>query len=69
MARKTAVEKYLAETGRKGGNASSQARMEKLTPAQTYCSRQGARRRPMGKARHPNRSEAAIRAAGRRMGR
>src|SRR5580693_49253 len=34
MARKTAVAKYLAKIGRKGGKASSKARMEKLTPAQ-----------------------------------
>jgi hypothetical protein len=34
MARKTALSKYLAEIGRKGGKASSKARMEKLTPAQ-----------------------------------
>ena len=34
MARKTAVSKYLAEIGRKGGKASSKARMEKLTPEQ-----------------------------------
>src|ERR1700680_794007 len=34
MASKTAVSKYLAEIGRKGGKASSKARMEKLTPEQ-----------------------------------
>ncbi len=34
MARKTAVSKYLAEIGRKGGKASGKARMEKLTPEQ-----------------------------------
>ena len=34
MARKTAVSKYLAEIGRKGGKASSKVRMEKLTPEQ-----------------------------------
>ena len=34
VARKTAVSKYLAEIGRKGGKASGKARMEKLTPAQ-----------------------------------
>ena len=34
MARKTSVSKYLAEIGRKGGKASSKARMEKLTPEQ-----------------------------------
>ncbi len=32
MARKTAVSKYLAGIGRKGGKASGKARMEKLTP-------------------------------------
>jgi hypothetical protein len=32
--RKTAVAKYLAEIGRKGGKASGKARMEKLTPEQ-----------------------------------
>ena len=32
--RKTAVSKYLAEIGRKGGKASGKARMEKLTPEQ-----------------------------------
>ena len=34
MVRKTAVSKYLAEIGRKGGKASGKARMEKLTPEQ-----------------------------------
>jgi hypothetical protein len=34
MARKTAVSKYLAEIGRKGGKASGKARMENLTPEQ-----------------------------------
>src|SRR5580704_12963186 len=34
MIRKTAVSKYLAEIGRKGGKASGKARMEKLTPEQ-----------------------------------
>jgi hypothetical protein len=34
MARKSAVSKYLAEIGRKGGKASGKARMEKLTPEQ-----------------------------------
>ena len=34
MARQTAVSKYLAEIGRKGGKASGKARMEKLTPEQ-----------------------------------
>lgn len=34
MARKTAVSKYLAGIGRKGGKASGKARMEKLTPEQ-----------------------------------
>jgi hypothetical protein len=34
VARKTAVSKYLAGIGRKGGKASGKARMEKLTPAQ-----------------------------------
>jgi hypothetical protein len=34
MARKTAVSKYLAEIGRKGGKASGKGRMEKLTPEQ-----------------------------------
>jgi len=34
MARKTAVSKYLAKIGRKGGKASGRARMEKLTPEQ-----------------------------------
>jgi hypothetical protein len=34
MARKTALAKYFSEIGRKGGKASSKARMEKLTPAQ-----------------------------------
>ena len=34
MARKTAVSKYLAGIGRKGGKASGKARMEKLSPAQ-----------------------------------
>ena len=34
MARKTAVSKYLAGIGRKGGKASGKARMEKLTPQQ-----------------------------------
>jgi hypothetical protein len=32
MTRKTAVSKYLADIGRKGGKASGKARMEKLTP-------------------------------------
>ena len=32
MARKTAVSKYLAGIGRKGGKASGKARMEKLSP-------------------------------------
>jgi len=34
VARRTAVSKYLAEIGRKGGKASGKARMEKLTPEQ-----------------------------------
>jgi hypothetical protein len=34
MARKSAVSKYLAKIGRKGGKASGKARMEKLTPEQ-----------------------------------
>jgi hypothetical protein len=34
MARKTSVSKYLAQIGRKGGQASGKARMEKLTPEQ-----------------------------------
>lgn len=34
MAGKTAVSKYLAKIGRKGGKASGRARMEKLTPEQ-----------------------------------
>ena len=34
MAHKTAVSKYLAGIGRKGGKASGKARMEKLTPEQ-----------------------------------
>ena len=34
MARKTAVSKYLAKIGRKGGKASGKVRMEKLTPEQ-----------------------------------
>jgi hypothetical protein len=34
VARKTAISKYLAEIGRKGGKASGKARMEKLTPEQ-----------------------------------
>jgi hypothetical protein len=34
MPRNTAVSKYLAEIGRKGGRASGKARMEKLTPEQ-----------------------------------
>jgi hypothetical protein len=34
VARKTAVSKYLAEIGRKGGKASGKVRMEKLTPEQ-----------------------------------
>ena len=34
VARKTAVSKYLAGIGRKGGKASGKARMEKLTPEQ-----------------------------------
>jgi hypothetical protein len=34
VARKTAVSKYLARIGRKGGKASGKARMEKLTPEQ-----------------------------------
>jgi hypothetical protein len=34
MPRKTAVSKYLAQIGRKGGKASGKARMEKLTPEQ-----------------------------------
>ena len=34
MAKKTAVSKYLAEIGRKGGKASGKARMVKLTPEQ-----------------------------------
>ena len=34
MARKTAVSKYLAGIGRKGGKASGKARMEKLSPEQ-----------------------------------
>jgi hypothetical protein len=34
VVRKTAVSKYLAEIGRKGGKASGKARMEKLTPEQ-----------------------------------
>jgi hypothetical protein len=34
VAKKTAISKYLAEIGRKGGKASGKARMEKLTPEQ-----------------------------------
>lgn len=34
MPRRTALSKYLAEIGRKGGKASGKARMEKLTPEQ-----------------------------------
>src|ERR1035441_6735004 len=34
MPRQSAVSKYLAEIGRKGGKASGKARMEKLTPEQ-----------------------------------
>jgi hypothetical protein len=34
VTRKTAVSKYLADIGRKGGKASGKARMEKLTPEQ-----------------------------------
>jgi len=34
MARKSAVSKYLAKIGRKGGKASGKARMQKLTPEQ-----------------------------------
>ncbi len=34
MVRKSAVSKYLADIGRKGGKASGKARMEKLTPEQ-----------------------------------
>jgi hypothetical protein len=34
MPRKSAVSKYLAQIGRKGGKASGKARMEKLTPEQ-----------------------------------
>jgi hypothetical protein len=34
VAHKTAISKYLAEIGRKGGKASGKARMEKLTPEQ-----------------------------------
>jgi len=34
VARKTAVSKYLAGIGRKGGKASGKARMEKLSPEQ-----------------------------------
>jgi hypothetical protein len=34
VARKTAVSRYLAEIGRKGGKASGPARMEKLTAEQ-----------------------------------
>ena len=34
VAQKTAISKYLAEIGRKGGKASGKARMEKLTPEQ-----------------------------------
>jgi hypothetical protein len=33
MAKKTAISKYLAEIGAKGGKKSGPARMEKLTPA------------------------------------
>jgi general stress protein YciG len=32
MPRKSAVSEYLAKIGRKGGQASGKARMEKLTP-------------------------------------
>ncbi|HLJ48441.1 MAG TPA: hypothetical protein VKU01_20645 [Bryobacteraceae bacterium] len=32
MPKKTAVSQYLAKIGKKGGKASGQARMEKLTP-------------------------------------
>jgi hypothetical protein len=34
MAKKTAVSKYLAEIGRKGGKKSGKTRMDKLTPEQ-----------------------------------
>jgi hypothetical protein len=34
MARKTAISKYLSEIGKKGGKASGNARMAKLTPEQ-----------------------------------
>jgi hypothetical protein len=34
VARKTAISKYLAKIGRKGGKASGKVRMEKLTPEQ-----------------------------------
>jgi len=34
MGRKSAVSKYLAEIGRKGGKKSAKLRMEKLTPAE-----------------------------------
>jgi hypothetical protein len=34
MARKSAVSKYLAEIGRRGGKKSGKARLEKLTPEQ-----------------------------------
>ena len=34
MARKTAISRYLAEIGKKGGKASGKARMTKLTPEQ-----------------------------------
>ena len=34
MAKKSAISKYLADIGRKGGKSSGKARMEKLTPEQ-----------------------------------
>lgn len=34
MPKKTAVSQYLAQIGKKGGKASAQARMTKLTPEQ-----------------------------------
>jgi len=34
VAKKSAISKYLADIGRKGGKASGKARMDKLTPEQ-----------------------------------
>jgi len=64
MARKTAVSIYLTAIGRKGGRASSKARMEKLTPAQRIAVAKRAAAR-WAKPGHPSRSEAAVSATGR----